>query len=339
MTDAPLTDAVRATWPDVTWDDVSSPPRGLDHDVAVLHGAALGGDPVPGGAVVARRATSPGVRGRAGLEAAVLAELGPRMPDGVRLARALRHDGADLTLQSFVPGEPLDAAAVADAGLPAMAARISAALSVFHRAGITAAPFDAVGGSWFPEKAATVRERCERHLLPRLDDGARRGVARILDRADEAFDADPAPAHLVHGDVNASHLLWDGTTLGVIDVSDMTVADAAFDVAHLDDVAPGLRDAVIGGLADRDPRVTAASLRERAARYAAWDAVFLACDAAAGGHADAAKARRLLDAALRGAVGGGDRRQANHSVGGPAMSSSPNTTATPSSVTIAMDSG
>lgn len=298
MTDAPILDAVRTTWPDVTWKDVSRPRRGLDHDVAVLHGAAFGGRPVPGGAVVARLAEAPGLRGRAGTEAALLRALAPRMPGGVRLARALRHDGADLILQSLLPGAPLDAAAMAAMGMPAAADLVAGALHAIHSADTAVAPFDAVGGSWFAEKDATVRERADRHLLPVLDDAHRRGVARILDRAREAFVADPARAHLVHGDVNASHLLWDGEVLGIIDVSDMTVADAAFDVAHLDDVAPGLRDAVIAGLVDRDPRIDAADLTERARRYAAWDAVFLACDAAAGGHADGKAARALLDRAI-----------------------------------------
>ncbi|MFD5867050.1 phosphotransferase family protein [Corynebacterium sp. NPDC060344] len=309
--------AAREAFPGLTWQHAEIPDQGLDHHVAVLSGAT--GVPGSAGAttaepltVVARLATAPGVVGRADVEAGVLAAVDHRAPAAV--PRALATDGDSLTLARHIPGEPLSDRVwglLDDAHRRTIAAHLAATLDAIH--GIDAAGIDGhdglggigtaesllagVGASWFPIKHSTLAKTVDEHVLPILDAREAELTGTIMAEAEATFITDPVAPRLIHGDLHETHLRWDDTagrgSLGVIDFSDMTLADPAIDVAHLAGISPDLHARVVSDLAAAD-----ADLERRAAIYSRWDAVFLLADHVVTGRTPETTARALFGRAL-----------------------------------------
>lgn len=287
--------AVRATWPDLRWSRVDVPDQGLDHGVAVLAGPSGGplraDDPA---FAVARLAVSPGVVGRAATEAAILGTIAPATP--AALPAAYATDGASLTLARHVPGDVVTAeewGRLDRTGRAMAVDGIAATLSALHSMDPGDPVAAALGPSWFREKFDSLRERAARHLEPVLSGAERDAVAAIFGEAADVFIREPAAPHPIHGDLHETHLRWDGRRIGLIDFSDMTLADPAIDLAHLPGISPELARAVgtqLGG--------DARGLAERAGVYARWDAVFLMTDHLATGRTPASVARPLFRRAL-----------------------------------------
>ena len=293
--------AVRSAFPGLAWDRADFPDQGLDHHVAVLLGVS--GMPGDGRSddsepIVARLATATGVVGRADVEARVLGAVDGTAPALVPVAFAT--DGDSLTLARHVPGVPLsdDVWASLDDGRRSRAAvHLAGTLDAVHGLGADDPSIAGVGPSWFPVKHSKLTAAVDKHLLPVLDRREAEGVRTIMAQAEDVFIREPATPHLIHGDLHETHLRWDGRAdggkLGVIDFSDMTLADPAIDVAHLAGISPELHARVVADLAaaDRD-------LERRAAVYSRWDAVFLLADHVVTGRTPETTARALFGRAL-----------------------------------------
>ncbi|WP_295629415.1 phosphotransferase family protein [uncultured Corynebacterium sp.] len=297
--------AVRAAFPGLTWARTEFPEQGLDHHVAILVGPS---DNRPAGVteglegtegsegtarIVARLAVAPGVVGRADVEARILAAIAANAP--AALPEALATDGDSLTLARHVPGVALTDAVWADlddASRRRAAADVAATLDSAHRLDVADPAIAAAGNSWFSVKHGALTRGVDKHLCPVLDDRDRDGVRAIMEEAADVFLHRPVPPRLIHGDLHETHLRWDGA-VGIIDFSDMTLADPAIDVAHLPGIAPELRDRVVSDLSCADD-----DLERRAAVYSRWDAVFLMVDHLTTGRTPETTARALLGRAL-----------------------------------------
>lgn len=299
-----LLDAVRDAFPDLRWRDVIVPDQGLDHDVVILaHPAHVPGLPRAAAPdrIVVRRATADRVTGRADLEARVIAAVTGRAP--AMLPRTLATDGDSLSLAAFVPGTALTAgvwASLDDAHRRAIARDLAATLDVLHALPADGPPADEIGPSWFGLKHSRLTAGVDEHVLPVLDARDAAAARAILDEAAETFLVHPAAPRPIHGDLHEAHLLWDGRSgrIGVIDFSDMTVADPAIDVAHLPGISPRLFDGVVSALAGADP-----DLPRRAAIYARWDAVYLLADHVITGRTPETTARALFGRAVESVRG------------------------------------
>lgn len=279
--------AVRESWPGLSWAGIEVPEQGLDHGVVILDRPT--GPPLLSDAparAVARLAVAPGVVGRAGVEARILGALAQSPAANLPIAYAT--DGASLTLARHVPGEAVSAehwARLDRAGRATVIEGIAGTLARLHS-------LDApdLGASWFPVKHRALVERVEEHVAPTLTAAERDRVAAIFARAEHLFIEAPVPPRPIHGDLHETHLRFDGRRAGLIDFSDMTLADPAIDLAHLPGIDVGLGHAV-GKLLGGD-------LHDRASAYADWDAVFLMADHLATGRTPATVARPLFARAL-----------------------------------------
>lgn len=298
--------AVRSAFPDVTWQRVHFPDQGLDHHVAVLSGVSGiagvedGGDRSP--TVVARLAIAPGVVGRADVEAGVLAAVDRRAPAPVPVA--LATDSDSLTLARHIPGGPLSDAVWAsldDSRRRTIAAHLAGTLDAVHGLDPAEPMLAGVGASWFPVKHAKLTDAVASHVLPVLDGRDADATRAIMEQAETTFIREPVSPRLVHGDLHETHLRWDGgadaggagTSFGLIDFSDMTLADPAIDVAHLSGISPELHRRVISDLAAADE-----DLERRAGIYSRWDAVFLLAGHLTTGRTPETTARALFGRAL-----------------------------------------
>ncbi len=288
-------EAARTAFPELSWQHADFPEQGLDHHVAVLSGVSgVPGEDSPLPAVVARLAIAPGVVGRADVEARVLADVDRRAPAAV--PRSLATDGDSLTLARHVPGEPLTDtvwAELDDAARTVAAAHLAGTLDALHGRDVNDPELSDVRASWFPVKHSKLTRAVVKHLLPILDRPDADTTRAILAEAETTFIDDPVAPRLIHGDLHETHLRWADGRLGVIDFSDMTLADPAIDVAHLAGISPDFHARVLSDLAaaDRD-------LERRAAVYSRWDAVFLLIDHLTTGRTPETTARALFGRAL-----------------------------------------
>ena len=278
--------AVRDSWPGLTWAGVEVPDQGLDHGVVILEGPA--GPPLLSDApvrAVARLAVAPGVVGRADVEAGVVAAL-----DGAPalLPAAYVTDGASLSLARHVPGEPVSAQVWERLDKGQRSGVIEAVAGTLSRLHALEAPD--IGESWFPVKHRALIERVGEHVAPTRTAVERDRVDAIFARAEHLFIDSPVPPRPIHGDLHETHLRFDGRRTGLIDFSDMTLADPAIDIAHL----PGIS----GELGHAVGKLLGGDLRDRASAYANWDAVFLMADHLATGRTPASVARPLFAKAL-----------------------------------------
>ncbi|MGP6175030.1 phosphotransferase family protein [Corynebacterium sp. A21] len=257
---------VRSAYPDLHFDQVEFPRQGLDHAVAILRGGA-------DGPLVARAPHSDDYRAQAATEAAVLSTLAPLVDAALPRPVCLLPDGS-LALQTLVRGTP------AEGPWPAAASRqLGQLLSVLHSRDISREPFHRVQG-WraagglstapraLPAKIALLQERAAQYLPGVLPAAALRDIEKIFSDTDVLLDG-TRPARLIHSDLYADHLLWDGTRLGVIDFSDMNLGDPAVDFAHLPDPTAVLEHY------EAEPDE---GLLDRAGIYRRWDAVYLLVD-------------------------------------------------------------
>lgn len=270
-----LPELVTSRFPELDFTEVSIPPQGLDHAVAILSGGGFG-------PMVARAPHTAAYRSQARVEAAVIDQITSLVP--VNLPQTLRSTaGGELSVHSLVPGTPLGTETLGGLGprreIPHR--QLGALLSVLHSRSIADAPFARVepwhtatglnpAARALPAKIRLLRRRADTLLPAVLDARALGDVRQIFQEMNLLLDP-KRPARLIHGDLYDSHLLWDDTAdqLGVIDFSDMNLGDPAVDFAHLPDPAAVLEFYT----ADPD-----AAILQRAAIYRRWDAVYLLVD-------------------------------------------------------------
>ncbi|HIW90904.1 MAG TPA: aminoglycoside phosphotransferase family protein [Candidatus Corynebacterium avicola] len=295
---------VRAGFPTLTWESTTVPPQGMDHEVVVLHGASgSGADPVD---LVARLPRTQAYREQAPVEAGVLELLSRTADSPVRLPHpALTTADGRVTLQGRIAGEPLDAQVwktLDPERQDAVTRQLAGMMRLLHGSDVASSPVSDVVSWWtadgtvntaspraLPAKAALVRTRAAELLPARISAEDLGIVESILHDVDVMLSSrlSASDGRLIHSDLYDSHLLWDGSSLGVIDFSDMNIGDPALDYAHLFALDPALprRVAEQSGDAEDD-----AALLHRAWTYARWDAVFLLLDHLRTGHTPASVA-------------------------------------------------
>ncbi|MDH2444298.1 phosphotransferase [Amnibacterium sp. CER49] len=269
MTDAkeaprPLTEllaAVRAAFPDLTWSRVRSIDGGWDHQVIVLDERLL-----------LRFPNEQYYRDVLPLEIDVLRQLDGTVAAAVPRYTHVARDGS-FAGYPLLPGEPLTRArfdALPHADRRTIAVQLAEVLTAMH----TRVRIDGSVALWNLPEENEAAGRVARERLPGLMTAAEVATAlAILDDA-RALVAEAPAEVLLHGDVYADHLLWDGRRPALIDWSDLAHGDPAVDLADLGIYGRPFLDMVLeryGGPADP-------GLRERAERYARWLAVFLLTD-------------------------------------------------------------
>lgn len=319
---------VRAGFPTLTWTSVSVPPQGMDHEVVVLHGDA-GADAATGASpdLVARLPRTDAYRDQAPVEAGVLEllsllsaqEPAPEISSARLPVPALTTADGSVTLQGHVAGEPLDAqvwSGLDSTRRDTVTRQLAGLMRLLHGVEVASSPVSQVVSWWSPDgsvnttspralpaKAALVRARAS-ELLPGRISAADRGIVEsILHDVDTLLSTQlsASAGRLIHSDLYDSHLLWDGTSLGVIDFSDMNIGDPALDYAHLFTLDLALPRAVADLADDVAGELTSAQgdagLLSRAWTYARWDAVFLLLDHLRTGHTPASVAWEVFDRA------------------------------------------
>jgi aminoglycoside 2''-phosphotransferase len=250
--------SIAAAFPELSWSRVRTIDGGWDHQVVVLDERLL-----------FRFPNEQYYRDVLPLEIAALEQL-----DGTVAAAVPRmtHVAPDASFAGYplLPGEPLTPARFAslpDADRAAIATQLAELLTAMH----TRVRIDAVVPLWDVAEENDAAERVARDRLPALLTPPQLAAAlAILDDA-RALVAEAPVQVLLHGDVYADHLLWDGRRLAVIDFSDLARGDPAVDLADLGVYGRPFLEAVLeqyGGPADP-------GLRGRAERYGRWLAVFL----------------------------------------------------------------
>jgi aminoglycoside 2''-phosphotransferase len=253
--------AVRAAFPDLTWSRVRTIEGGWDHQVVVLDERLL-----------LRFPNEQYYRDVLPLEIEVLRQLDGTVAAAVPRYTHVAPDGS-FAGYPLLAGEPLTRArfdALPDADRRTIAAQLAELLTAMH----TRVRIDGSVPRWNLPEENEAAERVARERLPALLTPAElAGALAILDDARSLVAEAPAEV-LLHGDVYADHLLWDGSRLALIDWSDLAHGDPAVDLADLGVYGRPFLDAVLeryGGPADP-------GLPERAERYARWLAVFLMTD-------------------------------------------------------------
>jgi aminoglycoside phosphotransferase (APT) family kinase protein len=112
--------------------------------------------------------------------------------------------------------------------------QLASLLSSLHTVGKRAIDLDAVVTSYMPHEQSEVKKLAVIYLSVILSPKDCKIVREILSAVDEVL-ARLTPAVFIHGDIYSNHILWDSHNkkLGLIDFSDMTIADPAIDFAEL----------------------------------------------------------------------------------------------------------
>jgi len=274
---------IHTAFPELAWTDAELVTEGWDHEVVILDRR-----------IVFRFPNDELYRAGLATEVAVLDRLATHASLAIPRYSYLPSDGS-FAGYPLVPGDPLSPeglAALAGGQRSAIAEQLGRFLGTLHTLESKGHRFDDVDGSHITSEQEAIRETMERHL-PAVLSPADLAVARTIMDNVGALIATPRPTTLIHGDVYASHLLWDGPAgqLGLIDFSDMAHDDPAIDLAELHELGTDFVDDVYEAYTGpKDP-----TFLERAWTYQRWVAVFLMTDHFAYGKTTFAVARETFD--------------------------------------------
>jgi aminoglycoside 2''-phosphotransferase len=176
-------------------------------------------------------------------EACLLPRLAPHLP--LKIPQPRYYDvpvdpPAAVGAHVLIEGEPLTRQqydALDRQSQDRCAAQIAAFLRVLHQTDRHVAQQCGVDVRDYRSHYLEVATRFEQHMAPRLSDEQDRGYIRSLFEA--FFLADAAElksSALLHGDLSASHILWDprdAKIAAIIDFGDMIIADPAGDLVGL----------------------------------------------------------------------------------------------------------
>jgi len=274
---------IHEAFPELTWTDAELVTEGWDHEVVILDRR-----------IVFRFPNDELYRAGLATEVAVLDRLAVHASLAIPRYSYRTADGS-FAGYPLVAGDPLspEGLAARPAGQrSAIAEQLGRFLGTLHTLETAGHRFDDVDGSHITSEQPAIREAMERHL-PGVLSPTDLAVARAIMDDVDALIATSRPITLIHGDVYASHLLWDGSTgqLGLIDFSDMAHDDPAIDLAELHEFGTDFVDDVYA--AYTGPKD--ATFIDRAWAYQRWVSVFLMTDHFAYGKTTFAVARETFD--------------------------------------------
>lgn len=256
-----LLEAIAAAFPDLTWTRVRTIEGGWDHQVVVLDERLL-----------FRFPNEQYYRDVLPVEIDVLRQLdgtvAAAVPAYTHVAPGHRFAGYPLLAGTALTPARFDA--LGPEARATVAAQLAELLGAVH----TRVAVGAEVRLWdLPEENAAATRTAHERLPELLSASELADVFSILEDA-ESLAAEAPVQVLVHGDVYADHLLWDGARLAVIDWSDIARGDPAVDFADLSVYGSDFLDTVL----DRYTGPVDPALPARAARYARWLSVFLMTD-------------------------------------------------------------
>jgi aminoglycoside phosphotransferase (APT) family kinase protein len=220
-----LVKRIQDYFPDIKWNSYRLVTQGWDHEVIILDDKLVFRFPNDDEYVAELRA-----------EIAIMQMLDPLVKAPIPRYKFIAPDfsfagyeiipGKELTKELFDSLETADQHEIAK--------QLADLLSTLHSLSEAGYDFSEVPKTFLPEDQKEVRSGVEEHLRNMLDKQDLEIVDRILGQVDEVL-SQRTPAIFIHGDVYSSHLLWDKTAsqLGLIDFSDMCIADPAMDFAEL----------------------------------------------------------------------------------------------------------
>jgi len=304
---------INLIWRDLTWKHITVPRQGMDHAVILLDGVTSDegefADMLPPRLVV-RAPYTEAYRIQASRESGVIAALGnrstARLPQTVRQAHVPRRFTGNersirVTLLSVIDGCPMDATVWQQMTAEQEALvveQLGSLLGAMHTMNAALPPVSNLESWWdeagelnhtertLPGKHELMRTRLPEFVKPNVSVEEYDEALDIMARMDAVLARPDLRRCLTHGDLYPEHLRWDATGgVGVIDFSDMTVGDPAWDYAHFESIAPGLTERIYEyaryaaeDVADPQVVFSDPDLLERSKLYKRWDNLFLLID-------------------------------------------------------------
>ena len=246
--------AIRASYPTLSWDRARRIEEGWDHVVILCHGCR-GADALGHTDLVFRFPTDEQAHAQLPAEIAILGHLAGRVeasipryshvPHGLTFAGYPMIGGDRLTPELFHQ--------LSTTERTLLASQLGALLAALHVQDTSTPPMDLVPHSYQPENLDFVRGIVENNLPGVLTSAEMRTAREICDEV-AALQSTLLPRAFLHYDVHARHLYWDSRDgqekpepgqLGLIDFTDMCLGDPAIDFAELYEYGPRFVEAVL----------------------------------------------------------------------------------------------
>jgi aminoglycoside phosphotransferase (APT) family kinase protein len=253
-------------FPSLTWDTYKYIASGWDHEVIVLDNS-----------IVFRFPNDNEYRASLAIEIKVLRQLQTlvqaSIPNYTFVARDMSFAGYPI-----VAGEALSKSRfymLSETDREVIAKQLANLLSSLHMANDKGLDSSKVASSYMPNEQAEVKALASKHLPKALSKDDYRIVEVILEQVDDLL-LKSNPISFIHGDVYSDHLLWDEQhqKLGLIDFSDMSIADPAIDFAELYEYGKSFMEIVYQHYtAPKDK-----TFLQRAWIYQRWIGVFMMTD-------------------------------------------------------------
>ena len=244
---SPEINAIRASYPALTWDRATRIEEGWDHVVILCHGCS-GDDALGHTNLVFRFPTDEQAHTQLPAEIAVLDHLAGRVeasiPRYTHVPHGLAFAGYPLIRGDRLTPELFHQLPTTEKTL--IASQFGALLAAFHLQDTSAPPMDLVPHSYQPENLDFVRGIVENNLPDVFTADEMRTAREICDEV-AALQSTLLPRVFLHYDIHARHLYWDRRgaqgesepgRLGLIDFTDMCLGDPAIDFAELYEYGP-----------------------------------------------------------------------------------------------------
>jgi aminoglycoside phosphotransferase (APT) family kinase protein len=216
---------IHVEFPELEWKSHVLITDGWDHEVIILDNK-----------IVFRFPNDASYANSLAAEVDILSRLQPLVQANIPNYTYVANDNS-FAGYSIVPGKSLTKEnfnTLDDTIVQNVAKQIASLLSTLHTAGKAGLDLTNVPSSYMPDDQVEVKKLAARHLAETLNPSDYQLVETILNDVDTLL-AQSKPTTFIHGDVYSNHLFWDDASqrLGLIDFSDMTIADPAIDFAEL----------------------------------------------------------------------------------------------------------
>ncbi len=261
-----LLDRIHLEFPDLTWKSYNSVLDGWDHEVIILDDA-----------IVFRFPNDYEYTTALATEINVLRQLQPLLKANIPNYSYVSSDGS-FAGYPIVPGEIISKnvfKTLNNDAVISIAKQLANLLSSIHAAKSEGIDLRGVKDSYMPDEQMEVKKLAKKYLSTLLSADDYEVVQSILSEVDRLLKQS-TPTSFIHGDVYSNHLLWDSDNqkLGLIDFSDMTIADPAIDFAELYEYGTSFVEKVY----DNYTGVKDSSFLNRAWIYQRWTGVYMMTD-------------------------------------------------------------
>lgn len=261
-----LLERIHLEFPNLTWKSSTLVSDGWDHDVIILDNA-----------IVFRFPNDAEYSAALATEIHVLRQLQPLLKANVPNYSYISSDSS-FAGYPIVPGQILSKNVfdrLNSDEINCLTEQLAALLSTIHAAKSEVIDLDGVKDSYMPDEQIDVKRLAKRYLPEVLNVDDYEVVQSILSDVDTLL-TQSTPTTFIHGDVYSNHLLWDANNkkLGLIDFSDMSIADPAIDFAELYEYGSEFVQKVYecySGVKD-------SSFLDRAWTYQRWTGVYMMTD-------------------------------------------------------------